>query len=138
MVLREDHLERLHQYQQRRRIQRVCGSIMDIDVKCEQPAATPSFSAMDAGMALRAERDKVLFGVVARVAAKLFVVDLQVRRRAARLTPPAIAMQDLLPQTFVRQGIQPQASGFWANHSQDAFSRKFSRKACCCSPGKNL
>src|ERR1019366_5676918 len=26
----------------------------------------------------------------------------------------------------------------WANHSQDAYSRRFSRKACCCSPGKNL
>ena len=47
-------------------------------VKREQPAATPSFSAMDAGVALRAERDKVLFGVVARVTAKLLVVDFQV------------------------------------------------------------
>jgi hypothetical protein len=69
----------------------------------------PSFSAMDTGMALRAERFKLLFGVVARVAAKLFVVDLQVRLRAARLTPPAVAMQDLLPQPLVRRRIQPQA-----------------------------
>ena len=60
---------------------------MDIDVKCEQPAGTPSFSALDAGMALRAERDKVLFGVVARVAAELPVVHLEVRHRAARCLP---------------------------------------------------
>jgi hypothetical protein len=52
---------------------------------------------MHAGMALRAERDQVLLGVVARMAAKPFVVDLQVRHRAARLTPPAVAPQNLLP-----------------------------------------
>ena len=43
------------------------------------------------------ERDQVLFGVVARMAAKLFVMDFQVRHRAARLTPPAVATQHLLP-----------------------------------------
>jgi hypothetical protein len=53
---------------------------------------------MHASMAPRAERDEVLLGVVARLAAKLFVVDLQVRHRAARLTPPASHHdQDLLP-----------------------------------------
>jgi hypothetical protein len=46
---------------------------------------------MHAGMALRAEGDQVLLGVVAGMAAKLFVVDLQVRHRAARLTPPRAA-----------------------------------------------
>jgi hypothetical protein len=52
---------------------------------------------MHAGMALRAERDQVLLGVVARMAAKPFVVDFQVRHRAARLTPPAVAPENLLP-----------------------------------------
>jgi hypothetical protein len=33
---------------------------------------------MDAGMALCAERDQVLFGIIAGVAAKLFVVYLQI------------------------------------------------------------
>ena len=61
----------------------------------------PSFSAMDTGMALRAERFKLLFGVVARVAAKLLVVDFQVRHRAAQLTPPAIETQDLLPKALI-------------------------------------
>jgi hypothetical protein len=46
--------------------------------------------------------DQVLLGVVARVAAKLFVVNIQVRHRATRLTPPAVAVQNLLPQSFVR------------------------------------
>jgi putative ABC transport system permease protein len=44
-----------------------------------------------------AECDQVLFGVVARVAAELFVVDLKMRHGAAGLTPPAIAAQHLLP-----------------------------------------
>jgi hypothetical protein len=52
---------------------------------------------MHASMALRAERDKILFGVVAGMTPKLFVVDLQVRHGAARLTPPAIATQNPLP-----------------------------------------
>ena len=49
-----------------------------------------------------AKRDQVLFGVVAGVAAKFFVVDFQVHHRATRLTSPAIAKQDLLPISLVR------------------------------------
>ena len=60
------------------------------------------------------------------MAAELPVMHLKVRHRAARLTPPAVATQDLLAQTFVRQAIQPQTSGFWPNHSHDGFSRRFS------------
>jgi len=52
--------------------------------------------AVNRCMAPGAERDEVLFRVVARVATKLFVMDFQVRHRAARLTPPAIATQHLL------------------------------------------
>src|SRR5208282_1476111 len=95
-------------------------------------------AAMRSGVACRAERDQVLLGVGSRMAAELPVVRLNIRHRATRLTPPTIAMQDLLAQTFVRQGVQPQGSGFGANHSHDAFSRRYSRNACCCSPGKNL
>ena len=72
------------------------------------------------------------------MAAELPVVHLEIRHRAAGLTPPAVATQDLLTKIFVRHGIQPQAGGFRANHCHDAFSRRFSRKACWCSPGKNL
>ena len=77
MVLREDHLECCSSTSNVGGFSACVVSITDIDVECEQPAVTPSFSAMDAGMALRAERDKVLLGVVARVTAKLPVVDFQ-------------------------------------------------------------
>jgi hypothetical protein len=56
---------------------------------------------VNGSMTGRAEGDQVLFGVVARVAAKLLVVDFQVRHRAAQLTPPAIATQDLLPKALI-------------------------------------
>ena len=65
---------------------------------------------MQGQVAVAAQRDQVLFGIIAGVAAKLFVVNFQVRHRAARLTPPAIATQNLLPQSLVRHRIQPQAA----------------------------
>ncbi len=68
-------------------------------------------------MARGAKRDQVLFGVVAGVTPKLFVMDFKVRHGAAELTPPAVAMQNLLAQTFVRQGVQSGGSGFVVNHS---------------------
>jgi hypothetical protein len=39
--------------------------------------------------------------------AELPVVDLKIRHRATGLTPQAVATQDLLAQTFIRQEIQP-------------------------------
>jgi hypothetical protein len=56
-----------------------------------------SFTLMHAGMACAVKRNQVLLRVVAGVAAELLVVDPKIRHRAAQLTPPAIAMQDLLP-----------------------------------------
>jgi len=58
-------------------------------------------AAMHSGVACRAQRDQVFFGVVAGVAAEFSVVHLKIRHRAAQLTPPAVATQDLLAQTFV-------------------------------------
>ena len=96
-----------------------------------------ALTAMHSGVACRAQRDQVFIRVGSRMAAELPVVHLKIRHRATGLTPPAVATQGLLAQIFVRQGVQPQGDDFGANHSQDAFSLKFSRKACCCSPGKN-
>jgi hypothetical protein len=84
------------------------------------------------------ESDQVFLGILAGVAAKLFVVDFQVRHRAALLTPPPVATEDLLPQSFVGLGVEPQAHGLWANRAHDAFSFRPPRNACLCSPGRNL
>jgi len=56
---------------------------------------------------LPSESDKVFFGTLAGVVAELFVIDFQIRHRAAGSTLPAIPTQHNLPQTVVRPGIQP-------------------------------
>jgi len=60
---------------------------------------------MGAGMTYRAKRDQVRFPVIPQVTPKFPVVNFQVRHPAARLTPPAIATQHPLPQTFIRSRI---------------------------------
>ena len=61
---------------------------------------------MRTGVACGAECNQVLLGIIAGMTPKLFVVDLQVRHPAARLTLPAIATQHLLPQTLIRKPSQ--------------------------------
>ncbi len=58
--------------------------------------------AMLFGVARCAQRDQVIFRIVAGVAAELSVVHLKVSHRATRLTPPAVATQDLLAQPLIR------------------------------------
>ena len=58
-------------------------------------------AAMNSGVTLRAQRNQVLLGVGPRVAAEFPMVHLEVRHRATGLTPPAVAAQYLLAQTFV-------------------------------------
>ncbi len=62
--------------------------------------------AMQFGVACRAQRDQVFFRVGSRMTAELDVVHLKIRHHTTRLTTPAIATQDLLAQTLIRQGIQ--------------------------------
>jgi hypothetical protein len=95
-------------------------------------------SPMSSGVTLATERDEIQIGIFARMAAKFLMVNFQVRHCAARLTPPAIAPQHLVPQSFVRRRIQPQAHGFCANRAHDAFSPKPVRNVCRCSSGRNL
>ena len=47
-------------------------------------------------MAFGAKRDQILFGVISRLTAKLFVVDFKIGQRSAQLATPAVASQDLL------------------------------------------
>ena len=68
-------------------------------------------SKMYAGMTRIAKCDQILFRVAPRVAAELLVVDFEIRHRAARLTPPTIAAEDLLAKVVVRNRIQSHAHG---------------------------
>jgi hypothetical protein len=60
---------------------------------------------MRAGVTDRAKCDQVRFGVISQTAPKVLVVNFKVRHPAARLTPPAIATQDLLPEALIRRSI---------------------------------
>ena len=62
---------------------------------------------MSPGVTLATERYEIQLGIFARMAAKFLMVNLQVRHRAARLTPPAIAVKYPLPEIFVRYWIEP-------------------------------
>jgi hypothetical protein len=94
-------------------------------------------AAVDGRMTRRAEGNQVWLGVPTSVAPKLLVVDFEIRYRAARLTPPAIATQHLLPQLFVRGGINSHRQDLWVNPVHDALAVRLSRKPCCCSGARN-
>jgi hypothetical protein len=52
---------------------------------------------MCGSVALGAERDQVLFRIIAGMAAEFLVVNFQTRHGAASLAPPAVTTQNLLP-----------------------------------------
>jgi len=102
------------------------------------PGSSLGASAMNLGVALCAERDQILLGILPRVAAKLFVVNLKVGHRAARLTPPTVATENLLPKSFVQHRIRAQATEFRSNRVHDAISLRLPRNASRWSSGRNL
>jgi hypothetical protein len=89
-------------------------------------------------MASRAQGDQVLLCIIAAVAPKFFVVNLQIGPGAATLAPPAVTSQHLLPKAIVQLGLQLKARLFGPDSVHEAFSVTSCRKACRCSPGRNL
>lgn len=67
---------------------------------------------MQSDVACGAEGNKVLFGVVAGVAAEFLMMNFEIGYGAARLASPAIAVQHLVAELFVQLGIKPQARTF--------------------------
>ena len=89
-------------------------------------------------MAVGAKGNQIQIVIRALLAAKLLVMDLQVLPRTTDLALPAIATQYLFSELVVRFGIEPQARSLGSNPVHEAFSVTSCRKACRCSPGKNL
>ena len=89
-------------------------------------------------MAARAQRDQIRLLVFALLTPQLLVVDMQVFLGATELASPAIALQHLFSQLIVHLGIKPQARLFGSNPLHEAFPVTSWRKACRCSPGRNL
>jgi hypothetical protein len=91
--------------------------------------SSPYTSVMDAGLAGGTKGDQVLFDILAGVAAKLFVMDFQVRHCPTGLTSPAVATQHLLTQSLVRLWIESQARRVRIPRTHGTFSLKPSRNA---------
>jgi hypothetical protein len=84
------------------------------------------------------EGNQVLLGIVSSLASVLLLVHLKVQPRAASLASPAVPLQDLLTQFFVRSRIEPQTRTFRSDRAHEARPFSCSRNACFCSPGRNL
>src|SRR6476646_10616908 len=65
-------------------------------------------------------------------------MDLQVLAGTTDLASPAVAAQNLFSELFVWLVIKPEARSLGSNPLHDAFSVTSCRKACRCSPGRNL
>ena len=89
-------------------------------------------------VAAGAEGNQVQIVIRALLAAPLLVMDLQVLSGTTDLALPAIATQYLFPKAFVRLGNKSQARSLESNPIHETFSVTSSRKACRCSPGRNL
>jgi hypothetical protein len=73
-------------------------------------------------MAFRAESNQIFLGIVPGLAAKLFVVNLKIRYRAARLASPTIPAEHLVAKLVVGVEVQAQACVLWSKAVHDAFS----------------
>jgi len=89
-------------------------------------------------MTSRAEDNQILLGIMPKLAAKLFVVNLEIGHCATRLASPAVTTEHLVTQTVVLVGIEPQACMLRSEPSHDAFSATWCRNVRFSSPGRNL
>ena len=89
-------------------------------------------------MATSAKGNQIRGVIVALLTAQLFVMNLQVLPRTTDLASPVIASQYLFSQLVIHLGIKPQARSLGSNSLHEAFPVTSCRKACRCSPGRNL
>jgi hypothetical protein len=73
-------------------------------------------------MAYRAEGDQIFFGIVPRLAAKLFVVNFKIGHRAARLASPTVAAEHLVAKPVVQFAVQAKAWVLWPDAIHEGFS----------------
>jgi hypothetical protein len=89
-------------------------------------------------MALATERNQVQLVIRTLLATQLLVVELKVLSGTTALAPPAITAQYLFSQLFVEVRVKSKPGLFWSNLVHEASSVTSCRKACRCSPGRNL
>ncbi len=87
-------------------------------------------------MAHSTESDQIRIVVVALSAPQLLVMDVQILPGATELASRAIAAQYLFSELVVRFGTEPQTRPLGSNSLHLLVTSW--RKACRCSPGRNL
>jgi hypothetical protein len=76
---------------------------------------------MQGEVAVAAQRDQVLVGIIPGLTAKFLVMNLEVLQAPAGLTSPSIPLQDFSTKLLVQFGIQSQAWLLRSNLTHDAF-----------------
>lgn len=59
------------------------------------------------------EGSQVLFRIIASLATEKFVVNFQIRHRAARLASPSVSLEHLIPKLLISLRTQPHGGAFW-------------------------
>jgi hypothetical protein len=85
-------------------------------------AVSLSLAVMHCSVTCRTKRNQVLLRIVAGLAAKFFVMNLEIRHRAARLASPAVATEHLVAKLFVRLGLKPHGRSLWSDQIHNTFS----------------
>ena len=98
----------------------------------------PSVLSVLIFVTVSAQGDEVQIVVIALLAPRLLVVNMQILPGTTELSSQAITPPYLLPQLAIRFRIKPQARPLGSNSLHEAFSATSCRKACRCSVGRNL
>ena len=69
-------------------------------------------------MARRAQGDQILGSVIAESAPRLYVMDLKIFHPPARLTAPAVSLQNFAAEQTIGFWIKPQAGSLWTDSCQ--------------------
>ena len=89
-------------------------------------------------MAIRAQRDEILFFIFARVTAKFLMMYFEISPGAAELAPPAVAAQHAFAQVFIITISKSDRHLLLQKliHCASPFT-SCCTKACLCCPGRN-
>jgi hypothetical protein len=77
---------------------------------------------VNVSVASGAKGDQVLLGIVAGLAAKLFVMHFKIGHRAARLASPAVAAENSVEKLVVQFAVQAEAWSLWSEAIHEALS----------------
>src|SRR2546421_8750605 len=86
----------------------------------------------------RAQRDQVVLGIVPGSAAELLMMNLKISKASAGLASPSIPLQHFSTELLVGFGRKPQTAMFGSDRIHEARWEICDKKACFCSPGRNL